>query len=214
MGMKTRLGLLGLLMLPILSAAGPSTKPEAPHWEIAGDLSEACTCGVPCTCNFGQGPSPHHYCHAIFSLEIQQGHYGDLRLEGLHLAGVHGKKSKVWYIDAKATPEQAAALRAIAQHMLKSEHIETAEIVQEVGDKSNKLRIGDRGGFATDYIMGMDKKTPVVVENNTSWNIARSIKSKTTSFQYRDQFGNKIDAKGTNGNQGKFDWTDQTPKYF
>ena len=33
---------------------------------------------MPCTCNFGGSPSPNHYCYAIFSLEIQKGHYGDI----------------------------------------------------------------------------------------------------------------------------------------
>jgi len=83
-----------------------------------------------------------------------------------------------------------------------------------VGDKGNKLQIGDQGGFEADYIMGMDGKTPVVVENNTSWNIPKSIKGKTKFLRYSDEFGNKFDMTGTNSNQGKFDWTDGTKEYF
>ncbi len=191
-----------------------STKPGIVHWEMQGDLSETCSCAVPCTCNFGQGPSPHHYCHTIFSLDIQKGYYGDVKLDGLHLAGVHGNKSKVWYIDASANPEQAAALRQIAEHILKSEHYVSAPITQKVGDEGNKVEIAGKGGFEAEYIMGLDKKTPVVVENNTTWNIPRSIKGKTTSVRYKDEFGNKFEFRGTNSNQGKFDWSDQTERYF
>ena len=198
----------------IVMASGPATKPDTAHWEIQGDLTETCSCAVPCTCNFGGGPSPKHYCHTMFSLAIENGHYGEIKLDGLHLAGVHGSKSKVWYVDSSATPEQASALRAIADHILKSDHLETAAITQKVGDKSNLLKIGDKGGFEADYIMGLDKKTPVVVENNTTWNIKRSIKGKSKYVRYKDEFGNKLDFKGTNSNQGKFDWTDQTEKYF
>ncbi|HEV2348701.1 MAG TPA: DUF1326 domain-containing protein [Terriglobia bacterium] len=195
-------------------ASGFSTKPDTVHWEIQGDLTETCSCAVPCTCNFGEGPSPKHYCHTMFSLAIEKGHYGDVKLDSLHLAGVHGNKSKVWYIDSSATPDQAAALRAIADHILKSDHVEAAAIKQKVGDKSNLLKIGDEGGFEADYIMGLDKKTPVVVENNTTWNVHRSIKAKSKYVHYRDEFGNKLEFKGTNSNEGKFDWSDQTGTYF
>jgi hypothetical protein len=198
----------------VLAGSGQSTQSETVHWQIQGDLSETCSCSVPCTCNFSERPSPKHYCHSMFSLAIERGHYGEVKLDGLHLAGIHGNKNKVWYIDARATPEQAAALRAIADHMVKSEHVETAVITQTVGDKGNMLKIGDKGEFAADYVMGRDKKSPVVVENNTSWNIRRSIKGKSDHVQYQDEFGNKLNFKGTNSNQGKFDWTDQTEWYF
>jgi hypothetical protein len=196
-----------------LPAAEKSTT-AAEHWEIRGALSEVCTCAVPCTCNFGEGPSPHHYCRTMFSLGIEKGHYGDVKLDGLHLAGVRGNKAKVWYVDARANTEQAAALRAIANHILKSDHVETAAIEQRVGDTGNHLKIGDRGEFEADYVIGLDGKTPVVVENNTTWNIPRSIKGKTKYVRYKDQFGNKMEFSGTNSNQGKFDWTDKTEKYM
>jgi len=197
----------------LLQAADKPTT-DAVHWEIQGDLSEVCTCAVPCTCNFGEGASPHHYCRSMFSLAVEKGHYGDLKLDGLHLAGVHGNKSKVWFVDAKANPEQAAALRSIADRIMKSEHVETVAITQRVSDTGNQLKIGEQGGFEADYIIGMDGKTPIVVENNTSWNIPRSIKGKTKYVRYKDQYGNKLDFKNSNSNEGKFDWTDTTEHYF
>jgi len=203
---------LAFFVATLAAADNSSTRTE--HWEIQGDLSEVCSCAVPCTCNFGEGPTPHHYCRSIFSLSIEKGHYGDMKLGGLHLAGVHGNETKVWYIDANASPEQAAALRAIADHIVKSEHVETAAIDQKVGDTGNQLKIGNQGEFEADYLVGLDGKTPIVVENNTSWNIPRSIKGKTKYVRYKDQFGNKLDFSGTNSNQGKFDWTDQTEKYM
>ena len=203
-----------LVSVTVVVAADTSTKTDSQHWEMQGDLTEACSCGVPCTCNFGEGPSPHHYCHTLFSLAIEKGHYGDVKLDGLHLAAAHGNKNKVWYIDSTASPEQALALRAIADHIHKSEHITTATIIQKVGDKGNELQIGDKGGFEANYVLGLDKKTPVVVENNTTWNMQRAIKGKTKYLKYKDEFGNKLKFSGTNSNQGKFDWTDQSEKYF
>lgn len=199
-----------------IGAAAPAGAAE--HWEIAGTLTEACTCSVPCSCNFGEGPSPHHYCWAVFSLLIEKGHYGDVKLDSLHLAVGNGQKLWVAYIDDRATPQQAEALKAIATRVLSDVpfhgDFETARIVQEVGDRTARVQIGENGGFETDYIIGKDGKTPVVVENNTTFNIPRATKTKTKVFKYKDSHGNDIDTEATNGNQGKFDWTDQTGSYL
>src|SRR5207237_1851647 len=122
--------------------------------EVAGELSEPGTCAAPRTCNFGAGPSPRHYCYALFSLDIEKGHYGVLALEGLHLAGAHGKNGEVWYLDDRATPEQSRALKLIAAHIRtrKNSYFKTAHIVQEVGERGNRVVVGDKGGFDADYI--------------------------------------------------------------
>ena len=212
--------LIVLVGTAAVRADSPNVAAGAPgeHWEIAGTLTEACTCAVPCTCNFGQAPSPHHYCWSVYSLAIEKGHYGAVKLDGLHLAVAHAQSGRVAYIDENANPEQSAALKAIGSHILARHDFngvfETAKITQEIGDTSARVQIGDAGGFETDYIIGHDGKTPVVVENNTTFNIARAAKTKTKVFRYKDAHGNKIDAAATNGNQGKFDWSDQTESYF
>jgi hypothetical protein len=217
-GMKrTGVTLILALMATAMAMAADNTESRVP-WEISGNLSEACTCSVPCTCNFGQGPSPHHYCWSLFSLDIQKGHYGDLKLDGLKVAGEHGKKSDVWYIDDHASKEQFAALKVMLKHMdgtrKKIAYYESAQITQEITDAGQKLKVGDHGGFEADFIMGMDDKTPVKVENNTSWNIEPALKAKTTSLDYEDKHGNDFHRKATNSNEGHFDWSDTTEHYF
>jgi hypothetical protein len=217
--MRPRRGILAAVPVFLATiAAGADTAKPTVHWEISGDLSEACTCAVPCTCNFGGGPSPKHYCWSMFSVSIEKGHYGSVRLDGLHLAGAHGKKAAVWYVDDQANSKQAEALKTIAGRFLRGQkyriYFETARITQEVGGKGTKLDVQGRGGFDAEYIIGLDGKTPVVVENNTTWNIKRSIKGKTKQWRYRDSYGNKFNFTATNSNQGKFDWTDETAHYF
>lgn len=201
-------------------------------WHLSGDLTEACTCGVPCPCNFGANPT-HPYCYALFSLDIKEGNYGNLSLSGLHLAGGGGSKGMVLYGDDRATAEQLAALKAIGKaiyaRMIKANNFKsakdvppdmrlvafkTAHIEQKADKKSCMLKIGDLGSYSADYIIGLDGKNPVVVENNWSWNIQHGIKAKTKRLVYKDSFGNKLDAKETNSNQGQFDWSDTTPIYF
>jgi hypothetical protein len=222
--------LIAAFMGPLASAGAQN---NAPPWRITGDLSEACTCSVPCTCNFGASPSPHSFCWALFSLDIKEGHYGDVRLNGLRLAGANGAKGIVVYIDERADAQQAAALRQIARatwlKALKANGvkdpkqappdyrllgIKRARIEQVVGEKGSRLKIGEAGEFEADYIMGIDGKTPVVVENNWSWNIQHGIKGKTRTLRYHDSYGNKYEFTSTNSNQGRFDWSDQTPIYY
>lgn len=209
---------LGVLLSAAPSLAASGSKPHGEHWEMNGQLSEACSCNVPCTCNFHEGPSPHHYCWTIFALDIEHGHYGNVNLDGLHLVGAHGKKSAVWYIDQRANSEQAAALKTITLdlgwHSKNPVYWEVARITQVVGEKSHEVEVEDHGGFKANYIIGLDGKTPVVLENNPSWNIQHGIKAKAEELKYGDEHGNKFRFTGVNSNEGRFDWTDQTPKYF
>lgn len=191
----------------------------AEHWAIKGELSEACTCQVPCGCNFRQGPSPHHYCWSLASFHILHGHYGGVALSGLHLVRAHGNVSTAWYVDERATPSQAAALAAIASHITRREgrsevQIKKALITQTIGNRTFEIRIGNYGGFDADKIIGMDGKNPIVVENMTAWNVSHDIKGKTDWLRYHDPSGNQFDFRGTNANQGSFDWTDETANYF
>jgi hypothetical protein len=227
--MKRAIPYLTILAL-LLSAGAAALRTAdggeaAARWRIRGDLTEACTCSVPCGCNFGQGPSPNHYCWALFSYGIRQGSYGGVKLDGLKIGAAAGEKGFVFYIDRRATPEQAEALKAIVRHIgatlkltegnaadpsLKLLGFKTAAIEQVVGERSCQLRLGDAGGFEAEYLIGIDGKTPIVVENNWSWNVSHCIKGKARRLRYQDEFGNRIDVESVNANQGKFDYSEKT----
>lgn len=210
---------ISIIFLSIaVGQAATTSRQDKTHWELKGNLSEACSCRVPCTCNFSSGPSPHHFCWAMFSLDIQKGRYGKVKLNGLHLAAAHADKAVVWYIDERATSTQFAALKAIAGRLGYGFKLPTffkaAHITQVVTNKGNDVEIEGHGGFKADYVMGGDGKTPIVVENITSWNLPRSIKGRAEYLRYSDSHGNKLDFKDTNSNEGKFDWSDKTARYF
>jgi hypothetical protein len=239
---KSKRGSLALLTLTIVGGMAVGTlaakEPEAPagekttpqvHWRIRGDLSEACTCSVPCSCNFGQGPSPQHYCYAVFAYGIRKGNYGKVKLDGLKIGGAMGEKGIVIFLDERATPEQAAGLKAIIEHIGSTIQpdpatpdapsppmlgIQTASIEQTVGEKSCRLQIANLGGFESDYLIGIDGKRPITVENNWSWNVTDCIKAKARQLKWKDSFGNTIDAEGVNSNQGKFDYTEKTTLFI
>jgi hypothetical protein len=216
---KNTVRVIILVFLSIaVGQAATTSQQDKTHWELKGNLSESCSCRVPCTCNFHSGPSPHHFCWAMFSLDIQKGHYGKVKLNGLHLAAAHADKAVVWYIDERATPRQFVALKAIAVRLGYRSDLPTffkaAHITQVVTSKGTDVEIEGHGGFKANYVMGGDGKNPIVVENITAWNLPRSIKGRTDYLRYSDSHGNKLDFKNTNSNEGKFDWSDKTAEYF
>lgn len=217
----TVIAVLGIFLLPMALLAADTASNKGPHWEIKGELSEACTCSVPCGCNFRSHAS-HHYCWSIASFEIQKGHYGRVKLNGLHLVRGHGKDAIVWYIDDQATPAQAAALQKIAAHISAPlirwrpsfVHFEKAHVTQVIGNQKSEVSIAGKGGFEAEYIIGGDGKNPITVQNMTAWNVHHDIKARTKRLRYKDQYGSQFDMASTNANEGKFDWTDRTRWYL
>ncbi|HEY0386078.1 MAG TPA: DUF1326 domain-containing protein [Pyrinomonadaceae bacterium] len=192
-------------------------------WAIRGALSETCTCSVPCSCNFGAGPSPHSYCWPFYSYDIREGSYNDIKLDGLHFGAADLSGGRTLFIDERADEEQRAALRVIIARMIirvpeaeaEAKAKELASTVrylpvkQDYDERSNHLEVSGLGEFSADYVMGLDKSQPVVVRNNTTWRIHDAIKARTSI--YRIKAGHdSINTKDTNSNQGEFEYTNQT----
>jgi hypothetical protein len=208
---------------PVAESSGEATPTPGQTWTIRGALTEACTCSVPCTCNFGQGPSPHGYCYPFYSYDIRQGKYGEVSLDGLRFGATDLKGGRTIFIDERATERQREALLVIAARVIKRLSVEEAEksakevdpevrftsIKQEYDERRNRLEVAGVGEFAAEYIMGLDKTQPLVVRNNTTWRIHDAIKAKTSI--YRIKVGrNSVDTKDTNSNQGDFEYTNTT----
>ena len=92
----------------------------ATSWRMRGDILENCSCNVTCPCNFGGDPSLG-YCEATLSYRIQDGNYGNTRLDGLNLVLYLRMPGKVFdgnwtlgvYLDQRANQEQVEALGTI-----------------------------------------------------------------------------------------------------
>lgn len=205
------------------SEAQPVVVSAAKSWKIVGALSETCTCAVPCSCNFGQGPSPHSYCYPFYSYHIRKGNYGDTTLDDLHFGSADMKSGRYIFIDERADARQREALRIIAARVIDrvsageaeakakeiAQDVRYAAIEQNYDDRKNSLKVAGIGEFAADYVMGMDNTSPVVVHNNTTWRVRDTIKAKTK--YYRVKIGHDvIETKDTNSNQGEFEYSDAT----
>jgi hypothetical protein len=220
---RSPLPLCGLLAA---SAAGfillvPATAaPDAPPsqtWTASGTLLESCTCAVPCTCNFGEGPSPHPYCHAVFAYRLEKANWNGTDLSGLIVGGADGPRGIIGFLDESATPEQRSVLEKLAKAILAQggpargpRRFVAVPITHTVQGNNLKLEIPGHGGFTATVILGRDGKSPVVVENNTVWPIPRAIKGKAKPLAYNDSIAGQFRGDGTNANYGKFSMSGPT----
>ena len=184
-------------------------KKEA-KWTATGTLLEACSCAVPCPCNFGQSPT-RGYCHTIYAYKLKTAEFEGVKLDGLVFGGGEGDKGAFGFLDSKATEKQRPALQKIAFAIFGKggasgglRKFAPTRIATSSDSEKFKVDFGDSGGFEADILIGRDGKNPIIVENNTTWPVNRFIKGKTSRFKYHDSIGNKLEFDGVNANLGEF----------
>lgn len=90
------------------------------EWRMKGQYLETCSCDFGCPCNF-EAPPTKGYCSFVLGWHIDEGHFGDVSLDGLNIAGagvfpkaMHlGNGTLIPYVDERATPDQRNALLTI-----------------------------------------------------------------------------------------------------
>jgi hypothetical protein len=93
--------------------------PDA-KWTIKGHGFTNCNCAYGCPCQFNALPT-HGKCHAVVCVAIEDGHHGEVRLDGLKFATVvawpgaihEGNGQVLPIVDRNATPEQRECLLRI-----------------------------------------------------------------------------------------------------
>ncbi|HLJ54997.1 MAG TPA: DUF1326 domain-containing protein [Chthonomonadaceae bacterium] len=181
-----------------------------PRWTAVGTLLEACSCAVPCPCNFRQPPT-HGYCNTVYAYRLKTGAYEGVKLDGLVFGGGEADKGAIAFVDARATREQRPALEKLAKAVFArggastaARRFESVPIVATDGGRQFRVSFGDSGGFAADVLFGRDPSRPIVVENNTTWPVDRFVKGVATKFDYHDPLQNRIALEGVNANIGEF----------
>jgi len=89
-------------------------------WTIKAREFVNCNCAYGCPCQFDALPTYGH-CEAVAGIQIDQGHHGDTRLDGLRFVGLfrwpgaihEGKGEAAVVIDERATETQGGALLRI-----------------------------------------------------------------------------------------------------
>lgn len=89
-------------------------------WTIHGREFANCNCSYGCPCQFNALPT-YGNCWAVLGIQIDQGHHGDVRLDGLRAAGIFrypgpihmGDGEAQLIVDRRATEPQRNALLRI-----------------------------------------------------------------------------------------------------
>ena len=97
----------------LVLAFGAHAQDKPRPWHIKGHFSEACTCNVPCACNFGERPSPHEFCHTMWSYWVKEGNWDRVRLDGMRIGGVDGPVGVMGLLDIRADSSQRPAMENI-----------------------------------------------------------------------------------------------------
>ena len=90
------------------------------HWEFKGRELVNCSCEYGCNCQFNALPDKGH-CHAVAGIQIDEGHHGDTRLDGLKIAAIfkwpgpihEGNGEAIAFVDQRADEKQREALLRI-----------------------------------------------------------------------------------------------------
>ena len=92
------------------------------EWRIKGREFANCNCSYGCPCQFNALPT-HGNCEAILAVAIDEGHFGGVKLDGLHAAGIYrwpgavheGNGTMQLVVDERAEAPQREALLKIMQ---------------------------------------------------------------------------------------------------
>ncbi len=87
-------------------------------WKIKGPKIGGCSCDYGCPCEFNARPTLGNLCEGAEAMLIEEGYFGDVRLDGLKVGArfrwpgaVHeGGGTAQGFVDKNATPEQVDAL--------------------------------------------------------------------------------------------------------
>jgi hypothetical protein len=90
------------------------------YWEFTGRELVNCNCDYGCNCQFNALPDKGH-CHAVAGIQIDEGHHGDTRLDGLRIAAIYkwpgpiheGNGEALPFVDESADEKQREALLRI-----------------------------------------------------------------------------------------------------
>lgn len=199
----------------------------ASSWNVKGELILNCNCDVfcPCVVSLGKHAPTQGYCHGWAGVQIQQGVFGDERLDGLNaglLLDIPGKMGNgnwttALYVDERASPAALAGLTAIFTGAAGGTTglfklvistflgVKQVPITFERDGKTRRFVIPNILNGSIEPIAGKRAGEDVVISNTEYWmgpevTVSRSVKSKLRDF------GRVWDLTGRSAEIVQIDW--------
>ena len=220
--MKTILIIIAVAVAVIQTVARAA---EEPAWSLEGRSISADSCGVACPCNIG-GPPDNGECRFIQMRQVDKGHYGDVKMDGVRFAMVGVFTRKVadepakfnfvaYYIDSGASAEQKEALRKLLSGPSFAGLGQPAELKEAAIKFENLNAFGQVGKTASGTMGeiakvevtpiggGTNPENPMVIENQATKTFEWTALGKTSNSFYKSA-GKDFKFDGTSGESVKF----------
>lgn len=207
---------------------------ETAQWRLAGDWFDVCRCRVPCACTFAQAPDEDQ-CDGILAWHINDGNYGDVRLDDLNVVAIGSFVGNIWtgeakdskmgfFIDERADESQREALQAIwggdaggwpagfAELIEDVLGVEYAQIEFELADDLSRWSVevpGKAKGSAEALTGPTSPEVPVQVHNAPGAEVGpgQIATYATASEDEVDCFGFKWSWPGRSSKHFPFEWS-------
>jgi len=210
----------------------------AEQWRIVGDFVDFCKCAVPCPCSWGRPPTEGD-CDGIVAWHVREGSYGDVRLDGLNVAGLAQFEGNIWddgvrmragfVLDERADDAQREALQTIfageaggwPEMFVKTSlgemlGLEVAPIEVEIDDdaKSWRVDISGLGQGRSEVLTGPTSAPgkPARVENIPAAEVGPNPGPTTYGIgedARADGFGVQFDVSGRSSKHIPFQWSSE-----
>ncbi len=157
-------------------------------WSVKTEMVESCSCLPACPCLFGSSPTKG-YCEGNRLVEIKEGHYGDVRLDGISF--VLTFRMKEWtkvYISDKASKNQMAAIKKLLPEVGfvfgDIQEVARVPLTVERGGKKIKFKV-PASKVEVALMTGRDDK-PITIQNLTGFDDYTQYKAVVVSHKSKD----------------------------
>jgi hypothetical protein len=206
-----------------------SKKPRSyVEWRVEGDYFSGCNCHFACPCLFVEDPNEGD-CEQAYAWHVEAGRYGTTKLDGFNVVAafyapgnlVTGPRwTAALYLDERASPQQAEALRLIFSGRVGGHPGNLAAFVGEwLGsravpiqfekrDKHREIHIPDILALEVDGLAGADPNSDSCL-TNTALTVTPgfdSVLARSTRYTYQD-YAWRWDNSGRFGNFSHFVYT-------
>jgi hypothetical protein len=163
----------------------------ARQWKLTGELLINCNCTVfcPCVISLGKHPPTEGYCHAWGGVHIDEGVFGNVKLDGLNVGLLldipgrmtDGNWSVALYLDERASSEAVEALTQIFTGVAGGSTsvlgmltgtllgVKTVPIQYEKDGPSRRFAIPNLISGTLEPIRGKNTNDPVTISNSEYW---------------------------------------------
>ena len=138
-------------------------------WSVKADYTDTCCCQPTCPCLFGSGPTLG-YCDGVTLIEIERGHYGDVRLDGVKVLAVYRGGSWIkFYVTDEADKVQTEAavklLPAFEDFFAVDNVLEVKNVPISVERSAERMRIVTPNTTAEIVVMKGKNGKPIKIAN-------------------------------------------------